>query len=280
MSYSRYLGYIKPELLRASEQEYRVRRELLVRGWETARLQAPVGKRILALSPHPDDESIGAGGLLWAHRGKAEIHIVCLTDGEKGGALANPPDDPIAAQRQLAGARREELAKVSEALGARSLEFCSFPDGNIAGTPENVSRLRSVIARIAPDVVLLPWFLDNHPDHRSANALYAAASSDLDCLVLGYEIWALLEPNAVFDITGQLEAKLALIRNFKSQLRTVDYLGYATGLAQTRAYHYPVHPKRSGAVECFVALPNREYCDLVMSLSKPSPSSPVTARKD
>jgi hypothetical protein len=80
VSYSRYLGYIKPQLVPASEEEFRIRRQLLASAWQPRKLVAPIGKRILALCPHPDDESIGAGGLLLAHRELAEIHLVCLCD--------------------------------------------------------------------------------------------------------------------------------------------------------------------------------------------------------
>jgi hypothetical protein len=51
VSYSRYIGYIRPHLLRATEEEFRVRRQLVTRAWEPRRLVAPVGKRILALCP-------------------------------------------------------------------------------------------------------------------------------------------------------------------------------------------------------------------------------------
>jgi len=46
------------------------------RCWEPAELTCPVGRRLLVLAPHPDDESIGVGGLLLAHRGRCEVHVV------------------------------------------------------------------------------------------------------------------------------------------------------------------------------------------------------------
>jgi LmbE family N-acetylglucosaminyl deacetylase len=113
---------------------------------------------------------------------------------------------------------------------------------------------------------VLPWFLDGHGDHRRTNFLYSRACGDLEATVLGYEIWSMLEPNAVFDITEYLADKLSLIRNYPSQLRTVDYVGYASCLATVRAYHAALQPFRSGAAEAFVALPNREYCELVCKL--------------
>jgi hypothetical protein len=44
------------------------------------------------------------------------------------------------------------------------------------------------VRNIRPDVVLLPWFLDEHVDHRRANLIYALACGDIEATVLGYEI--------------------------------------------------------------------------------------------
>jgi hypothetical protein len=53
----------------------------------------------------------------------------------------------------------------------------------------------------------------------------------------------------------------------------VDYLSYAEGLARVRAYHARVKEDRSGAVEAYVALPARDYCELAGNLQKDSRAS-------
>jgi N-acetylglucosamine malate deacetylase 1 len=262
LSYPRYLGYVRPHLLQATEEEFRVRRQLVARAWEPRELVAPVGKCILALSPHPDDESIGAGGFLLAHRDTAEIHLVCLTDGSGGGSVDGPARD----LKVLVKARKAEFQKTATTLHAASVQFLDFQDGNIRCSKGAVERLRSIVCDIRPDVVVLPWFLDGHPDHRRTNMLYALACGDIEATVLGYEIWSMLEPNAVFDITKHLTDKLSLIQNYPSQLRTVNYLEYASGLAAVRGYQAALQPLRSGAAEAFIALPNYEYCELVLEL--------------
>jgi LmbE family N-acetylglucosaminyl deacetylase len=266
VSYPRYLGYVKPQLVNATEEEFRVRRQLLARAWEPRILTAPVGKRLLALCPHPDDECIGAGGLLLAHRDSAEIHLVCLCTGEGGGSVGDAGVNPETAKRKLVETRKAEFKKTAEALQAASVRHLDFPDGNIPCSTEAVERIGSLVREIRPDVVLLPWFLDNHIDHQRANALYAWACADLELTVVAYEIWSMLEPNAIFDISTHLPGKLALIQNYASQLRTVDYASYASALARVRAHHAALHPLRTGAAEAFVALPNREYCELVQAL--------------
>lgn len=266
-SYSRYLGYIRPHLLQSTEQEFHVRRQLVAKAWEPRRLVPPIGKCILAICPHPDDESIGAGGLLLAHRDLAEIHLVCLCDGAAGGSLGEPNQD----QTALAKARSAEFQNTAAMLRANSVHHLNYPDGNIPCSSEEVERLRSIVRDIRPDVVTLPWFLDGHVDHRRANLLYALACGDAAVTVLGYEIWTMLEPNAVLDITGHLAGKLSLIRNYPSQLRTVDYVGYASSLASVRAFQAGFGPLRSGAAEAFVALPNHDYCELVCKLYAAEP---------
>jgi N-acetylglucosamine malate deacetylase 1 len=266
VSYSRFLGYIRPHLLRMSDEEFRVRRQLVAMAWEPRQLVAPIGKRILALCPHPDDESIGAGGLLIAHRDLAEIHLVCLCTGATGGSLGENRDDP----KKMAEVRRAEFQRTAKDLRVASVHYLDFPDGNIPLDAAAAARLRSIVDTVKPDVVLLPWFLDGHIDHRRANALYVRACSGLEMIVLGYEIWSMLEPNAVFDVTEHMEEKLSLIRNYSSQLRTVDYVRYAAGLADVRGFHAAVRGRRSGSAEAFLALPNRDYCDLVIHNSKAS----------
>jgi N-acetylglucosamine malate deacetylase 1 len=267
VSYPRYLGYVQPQLLTNSEDEYRVRRRLMARGWTSKQLSVPVGRRLLVLAPHPDDESIGPGGLLLAHRDCADIHLILISDGANGGVLEGESGS-------LVEVRKAELNRVAADLGIKSLHCLDYPDGQVPRTAEAAERLSRLVRQLQPDVVLLPWFLDDHADHRATNWLFAHGCADLDLTVLGYEIASLLEPNAIFDITVLLDAKQSLIRHHASQLRMTDYLNYSAGLARVRAHQYPLNDACTGAVEAYLALPNREYCELVLSLADQNGSSP------
>lgn len=265
-SYSRYIGYIKPKLINCDEEEYLARRKFLSKSWQPRLLPMPVGKKLLVLSPHPDDESIGAGGLLWAHRDISEIHLVVMTKGEKGGALGEDCRDQELFKAKMAEARKKEFSKTASMLNAKSRHYLDFEEEKILRDSKTANKLRSIVNAIKPDVLLIPWFLDERADHRDTNILYQKACSDFEFMVLGYEVWSMLEPNAVFDISEHLEGKASLIKNYETQLRTVDYVNYAEGLARVRAFQYQVNPYRNGAVEAYLALPNREYCDLVYNL--------------
>lgn len=266
LTYPRFLGRIKPEFQAMREEELRARLLSLHRCWETKQLQTPFGHRLLVLAPHPDDETIGVGGTLLAHRGKSEIHIINLFDGSGGGRLAERPwEDLPDYRRNLVAERRRELAEIGTRLKVSSIQHLDLVDGIAVPNLENAEKLRSAIEKIRPDVILLPWFLDNQRDHRVTNILFGWSCAQLDCMVMGFETWLLCQPNGVLDITPFLEDKLDLIKIYKTQVATVDYHSYVRGLAATRAFLHPINSRRSGAVEAFFTLPGRDYCDVVCS---------------
>jgi LmbE family N-acetylglucosaminyl deacetylase len=264
LTYPRFLGRIKPDLMRGREQEVVALLQALDRRWEPATLKTPVGRRLLVVAPHPDDESIGAGGLLLAHRGLSETHIINVFNGEGGGRLSDSPwvDDPDY-RSALVAARRAELEAAGKVIGAASIHYLDLRDGITAPNMKDAGRLRDVVRQVQPDVVLLPWYLDNQRDHRVVNILYAWGCGEVDCVVLGFEVWRLCQPNAVLDISPWADEKVKLVKTYQTQTATIDYAAYVGGLARTRAFLHPVRPDRGGAAEAFFALPGRDYCDLV-----------------
>ena len=112
-------------------------------------------------------------------------------------------------------------------------------------------------------MVILPWFLDGHPDHRAVNRLLARALKSRSVLVLGYEIWSVLDPNAYFEITDHLDAKLTLVKHYASQLKEVDYITFAQGLAWVRGYQLVKSRSGQEGRRGFCGLPAEDYCSLV-----------------
>lgn len=278
-TYPRFLGRIKPQLLAAGEDEVRARLDSLHRAWETSPLTVPVGKRILVVSPHADDETIGAGGLLLAHRRRAVVHLVTVFNGEGGGSLPSGPWNPSSEYRsRLISARQAELKAVADQLGATT-SFLGLPDGYSSPVMTDAEKLGEMVRTFRPDVVLLPWYLDNHPDHRMANILYAWSCSEIRALVLGFEVWSSLAANVLFELGPHYEEKLQLVKTYSTQLATVDYENYIRGLALSRAFQLGVGHKRNQPAEAFLAVPNRDYCELVMSLyGKPGQLSSAAQR--
>jgi N-acetylglucosamine malate deacetylase 1 len=267
LTYPRFLGTIKPQLLGMVDAELSARTRSLRTAWWPRVLECPVGKRVLVIAPHPDDETIGPGGFLLRHRGVAELHVLTVFNGEGGGRLERGPwENSPQYKAELVATRQDEMGRVATVLGLTSVQRLDIPDGTLDLQPGLVLRLRAAVERISPDIVMLPWYLDALRDHRVVNLLYAWGCAHLSCTVLAYEVWQMLEPNAVLDITEQLEKKLELVAKYRSQTSTVDYLGFVEGIAKTRAFYSPVRTNRGGAAEAYLALPNADYCDLVTSV--------------
>ena len=84
-----------------------------------ALLDAPA----LVAAPHPDDETLGCGGLLLArHARGVPASVVFLTDG--AGSHQGGSSGPGLAER-----RKAEGAEACRRLGAAPPEFLNFPDG-------------------------------------------------------------------------------------------------------------------------------------------------------
>jgi LmbE family N-acetylglucosaminyl deacetylase len=228
-------------------------------------MECPVGERILAVSPHADDETIGAGGLLISHKELSQIAVITVFNGEGGGSLSPALSNAKDYKQQLITKRRDELAAACKYFNGQIIGRLDIPDGTQpADFRVSATWLRELVLGYKPDVCVLPNFLDKHQDHQTTNRLWASACRDLSCIILGSEIWSLhVAPNAYFEISDSLAAKLLAIGEFNSQLATVDYKRLADGLATVRGFQCPGVARRSGAAEAFLALPNVDYCDLV-----------------
>lgn len=126
--------------------------------------------RLVVLAAHPDDETLGAGGLIAmaAARGM-DVHIVIATDGE-----GSHPRSTTHAPAQLAALRRAEgrAAMLGLSPGA-NIEFLGLRDGGLLGC---IGELAATVRRHVSDdaVIVTPWRGDRHPDH-AACALAARA---------------------------------------------------------------------------------------------------------
>lgn len=199
------------------------------------------GDRLLVLAPHPDDESIGCGGAIAksVDRGAA-VRVVFLTDGGGGDPEIRRLPEGHPRRRELVETRFREAAVALAALRVHEHVALGAPDGALS--PDDralVAALADEIAGFKPDLVILPFPADRHPDHAAAAGCLIAASERLGEARAfdwaGYEIWSPLPANAVIDIAGTLERKRNAILAYQSQLRTTPYLDGALGLNRYRA---------------------------------------------
>jgi len=142
-------------------------------------------RRVVVVAAHPDDETLGAGGVLRVlHAAGAALTLVVATDGE-----AAYPGLDAAARTELAGARRAELdaALRAQGLGDMPVHRVGLPDSALGDhLPALVDALAPLLADA--DAYLAPWRGDPHPDHRAAG-LAAAAAAPVTVHGWSYPIW-------------------------------------------------------------------------------------------
>src|SRR2546421_12963824 len=92
---------------------------------------------LLAVQPHPDDESIGMGGTLARYSAEGvRTTLVTATRGE-GGEILDKDLDPKEAAPRLATIREAELRAAGQILGVHELVFLGYEDSGMAGLPRN-----------------------------------------------------------------------------------------------------------------------------------------------
>ena len=119
---------------------------------------------LLAIIPHPDDESYSFGGTIaLAARAGWRCHVECATYGERGQRHDGGPADPDS----LAETREEELANSCKVLWAEDPTFWGLPDGDLRLHRGEIERIHRLFRELQPTLVLTlgPDGAYGHPDH-------------------------------------------------------------------------------------------------------------------
>lgn len=150
--------------------------------------------RVLVVAPHPDDESLGCGGLV-ATLGELGrmVFVVFVTDGS-----ASHRASLLWSRERLANLRRQEATEALRRLGlARAarvflaLEDANMPPRGSSVWQKAVTQVEEVLYQFQPDLLILPWRRDPHCDHRNSWSLLqdALRRSQQRPRCLEYAIW-------------------------------------------------------------------------------------------
>jgi LmbE family N-acetylglucosaminyl deacetylase len=126
---------------------------------------------------HPDDESLGTGGVLakYAKEGIA-TYVVTATRGERG----RFDDIGTSPGPEIVGRTREaELRAAAAALGVREIALLDYLDADLdkANPVEAAEKVAAQIRRLRPHVVVTfdPFGAYGHPDHIAISQITAGA---------------------------------------------------------------------------------------------------------
>src|SRR5262245_14468068 len=113
---------------------------------------------VLVVAPHPDDESLGCGGTLLRHLAQGDVvHWLIVTNMSTASGFAAD-----AVER-----RQVEITQVAQAYGFAGVDNLQLPPAQLDTLPkgELVRAIGAVIAKVAPQIVYVPFRGDAHSDH-------------------------------------------------------------------------------------------------------------------
>ena len=185
----------------------------------------------LVVAAHPDDETLGAGGVTarWSGEGR-EVHWLILGEGVTSRSAERASVDPAA----LSGLRRE-CAAAAEILGAAEVTHAGLPDNRFDSVDllEVVRIVEETVARTGADLVLTHHPGDVNVDHRITHDAVLAATRPTPGhsvrTLLTFEVpssseWSFgsrapFAPDVFVDISDTVEAKTQALRAYASEVR-------------------------------------------------------------
>jgi bacillithiol biosynthesis deacetylase BshB1 len=205
---------------------------------------------LLAIAAHRDDAELTCGGTLAkAVRAGHRVGIVDLTQGEMG-------------TRGDAKTRATEAARAAQTLGVHLRLNAELLDAHLHNDEPSRAVVVALIRRTQPRVVILPFPVGRHPDHRVAaelgrDACYLAGLAKYDpspkvephrplkiLYALAYREDP-VKPTFVVDISDTFETKMQAIHCYASQFDGAQAAGevFPTGqdlyeLIRVQSAHY------------------------------------------
>ncbi len=188
------------------------------------------GHGLVVLAPHPDDESLGCGGLIAQACARGlPARLIVVSDG-----VGSHPNSPSYPPERLRALREEETLAAAHKLGLpnEQIDFLRLPDRHVPGTGPAAEAAAEVIAAVTRESragsLFVTWGHDPHCDHQACAALARLVRARLPELRLfAYPVWGWALPAEVqvgpapngirLDITKELDVKRAAIAAHRSQ---------------------------------------------------------------
>lgn len=131
--------------------------------------------------PHPDDETLGAGGMIARLRScGVKVTVVAVTDGEN----AYPDTANLGEVRE----REQSVALDRLGVGPDHVRRLRFPDSGVAAREQDLIDL--LLPVVSSDVhIVAPWQKDFHPDHEACGRAAEAVAKIKEAQLTFYFFW-------------------------------------------------------------------------------------------
>ncbi len=192
-------------------------------------MKLPCNTTVLFVSPHPDDETIAAGGLLHTLSQNNNVHILFLADGPRG-------VEGMASTEQKIAIRQAEAKQACDVLRAKAY-FLSLDKPALANNKTNLMLVSDSIMSHKPGLVITLNPDEAHPTHQIASQLVMAALAMTTTPLWYGEVWSpIANPDFYhhFDEAGMAK-KLQALQLYKSQMVRTDWITAVRALNTYRA---------------------------------------------
>jgi len=225
-------------LIREKESAFEVEKE---RYEVLTKENMPKGKRILIISPHPDDVSINCGGVMALLTKRNKISAFIMTTGYRSYI-------PNKTKKEIIKIREEETIRESEVSGFTPyfLRLSFYDSYQGRSETKDIRKMIKKLKEIKPDILFIPHKNDKHPIHKLSRKIL------LNCLkkmkkkveLWNYEtIWSLFSPeefNLIVPFPEKmLRLKIKAIKQHKSQIARTPFDVAASALAKFRGAIVP-----------------------------------------
>tara|TARA_B100001964_G_scaffold230660_1_gene284418 strand:- start:138 stop:809 length:672 start_codon:yes stop_codon:yes gene_type:complete len=183
-------------------------------------------KKILVVATHPDDETLGCGGVLLKHKANGdEIHWLIATEIKES---EGSNEDTIEK-------RNNEIKKIGDFYSFDSVSKLGLIATKVDkyGTSELITKISSIINKVKPDTIYLPFKSDVHSDHKHIfEAAYSCTKSFRYPFIKKiYMMETLSEtefslstkkdsfvPNVFVDISDYMDRKIEAMKIYESEI--------------------------------------------------------------
>lgn len=203
-------------------------------------------KKVVILTPHPDDETLGCGGTLLKHINQGDkVYWVIIT--EMGNCFAQ--EKKINRSKEIKTVASTYKFEKTIELGFETATLDKVPDGELIG------KISEVFQEIRPNILYVPYPGDIHSDHK------AVFDATMACTkwfrypsvekVLAYETLSetdfminpdanCFRPNVFINIANYLDKKIEIMKVYDSEIsefpfprseKAIKSLAYVRGAA-------------------------------------------------
>ena len=183
----------------------------------------------LVISPHPDDEVLGAGGTLFKRKKqKKDLYWIIVTK-----IKPNNSNKKKIAQRSI------EIMKVAKFFGFKKTFQYNFYTTELNNNSKKklINEFTETFKKIKPNEIFVPHFSDVHSDHQVISEVISTCTKNFRFpfikKILAYEVLSETDfnlnrkkaffPNYYEDITDFLSKKKNAMKIYKSELKNFPF---------------------------------------------------------